>query len=200
MNSTETMASAGQFFLQSLRSQTSDSHKKLDSLPASAVLMTAELTSEAYTRYLQLMYPVIKWAEEQAYSHLPQNIELPGQFKRHKLILKDLDFLRSKPIQTHFTGFETTSVAESFGVAYVIEGSSLGGVYIAKNVKSVLGYDENGGLSFLIGNGNTTGSNWKSFLNSLTGFAVENDSQGEIIKTATRTFEAIYHHLSGFAE
>ncbi|RYG52731.1 MAG: hypothetical protein EOO01_06075 [Chitinophagaceae bacterium] len=199
MTQSENVATAQQLFLESLRAETTPSHKKLDSLPVSAVLMTPELTKQSYLTYLEKMYPVIKWAEDVAYGKLPENISLPGNFLRHTLLRNDIEFLGGNAADTDAPFVLIDSPAAAFGVAYVIEGSSLGGVYIAKNVKNHLGYDENGGLSFLIGNGKTTGSTWKLFLEQLTSFAVEKQKEQEVIASASAMFESIHNHLSASA-
>lgn len=82
------------------------------------------------------------------------------------------------------------------GIMYVVEGSTLGGRFILKNVQENLGYNEEKGASYFSGYGNKTGSFWKKYLNSLTEFESKTNSQEEIIEGADYAFRVIGKHLS----
>lgn len=185
-------------FLDHLRARTADSHKNLESLPVSISITSPDVTAEAYARYLNLMHDVIKDTEDHIFPLL-QNI-FPDLEERRKLPLinTDLNFLNytkttfSNPFTNETSKF---SVPFAMGILYVVEGSSLGGRFILKNLQSVLGYDENG-VAYFNGYGNKTGSSWKNFLNILTSYEAANNNGDEIVAGADFAFNAIRQHFS----
>ena len=53
---------------------------------------------------------------------------------------------------------------EALGSLYVMEGSTLGGQVIMRNVTLRLGFDDRFGCSYFAGHGANTGAMWRSFL------------------------------------
>ena len=85
-----------------------------------------------------------------------------------------------------------TSEAQLWGCLYVIEGATLGGQIIIKNLNRNIGLTAVSGASFFDGYGAQTGSRWKSFCAALTARNI--DSTGcsdEILRTANQTFDAL---------
>jgi heme oxygenase len=74
---------------------------------------------------------------------------------------------------------------------YVIEGSTLGGRIILKHIHTALGLDENKGASFFAGYGAETGIRWKKIMNIMSGYAVANKCEDEVIAGACHAFESI---------
>jgi len=185
-------------FLDQLRANTADSHKNLESLPVSVSITSPTVTAEAYAHYLQLMHDVIYDTETHIFPLL-QNI-FPDLEERRKLQLidEDLTFLNHTKTDSKlpFTeNLKTFSVPFAIGILYVVEGSSLGGRFILKNLQSALGYEENG-VSYFNGYGNKTGSSWKNFLNVLTEYEEKNGDSEAIIAGADFAFQAIHRHFS----
>lgn len=185
-------------FLELLRANTADSHKNLESLPVSASITSPNVTAEAYARYLKLMRDVIEDTENNIFPLL-QNI-FPDLEERKKLPLIDADlaFLNDSKTDSKwpFTqNSRTFSIPFAVGILYVVEGSSLGGRFILKNLQSALGYEENG-VSYFNGYGNKTGSSWKNFLNTLTEYEEKNGNSDEIIAGADFAFQSIHKHFS----
>ncbi len=77
-----------------------------------------------------------------------------------------------------------------FGALYVVEGSTLGGQYISRHLKSKFGLDETNGIAFFSGYGKDTGKMWNAFREKITAFAETTDNHEEIIKSANETFLA----------
>lgn len=184
-------------FLDNLRSKTSASHKNLESLPISKSIVNPKITVEEYALYLSLMHDVVKNLEEDIYPLLSDVIPDLGERKKAQLILNDLNFIKSEKKQNH-SPFEATEIKVPFamGIMYVVEGSTLGGRFIIKNIQESFGFDEENGASYFGGYGNKTGSYWKKFLNALTDFETQNNAEEEIIAGADYAFRAIHKHLS----
>ena len=184
-------------FLEQLRADTADSHKNLEKLPLSMSIMSPTVSAEAYALYLNRMHDVIKNTEENIFPLL-QNI-FPDLEERRKLPLinADLAFLNAPKTEfkSPFVFSEKISVPFAIGIVYVVEGSSLGGRFILKNLQTALGYDVEG-VSYFNGYGNKTGSSWKNFLNVLTTYEEQNNVGSEIIAGADFAFQSIHSHFS----
>jgi len=185
-------------FLDQLRAKTTDSHTNLEQLPVSISITSPDITNASYAHYLDLMYDVINQLETSIYPVIsPIVTDLDSRMKLH-LIEKDLVTLNHT--KAHFStpfGDEAKlhSLPFAMGIMYVVEGSTLGGRYILKNIEAVLKLDDTNGALYFAGYGNKTGSTWKNFLNVLTAYEQENDCGDEIIAGADFAFQSIHNHF-----
>ena len=83
--------------------------------------------------------------------------------------------------------------AEALGSLYVMEGSTLGGRVIQRNVERCLGFDGRFGCSYFAGYGANTGMMWRSFLARLDE-APATDAE-RIATGAAATFERLAYWL-----
>ena len=84
-----------------------------------------------------------------------------------------------------------TSPARAFGVAYVLEGSALGGQIVGRIVRDRLGYDREHGVAFFLGAGRHIGEDWRAFGHACDAYFADRDGQAEAIQAANETFEAM---------
>lgn len=184
-------------FLENLKNKTSIPHKNLEDLPISKSIVDPKVTIAAYGLYLSLMHDVVQHLEDRIYPMVSEII--PDLIERRKLSLLENDLKHTSfEKKAHFLPFENTenvSIPFAMGMVYVIEGSTLGGRYILKNIQENLGFDEEKGASYFAGYGNKTGSSWKKFLQILTEFETRTDSENEIIAGAAYAFESIHKHF-----
>lgn len=190
--------SASVIFLENLKNKTSIPHKNLESLPISKSIVDPKITIEQYGLYLSLMHDVVKNLEDKIYPIVSDIIPDLNERRKSHLLINDLKFT---PIEKKidFSPFEDAgkvSIPFAMGMVYVVEGSTLGGRFILKNINESFGFNEEKGATYFAGYGNKTGSSWKKFLNSLTEFEAQTNSQEEIIAGATYAFDAIHKHLS----
>ena len=183
-------------FLTTLKSETAVSHKKLESLPISSCIVSPDMKMNDYAHYLRLMYDVHYDVEEKIFPLLADlKIDLKERTKKH-LIEQDLNFLRFKtnsPTPVFHT--ENISIPFALGILYVVEGSTLGGRFILKNLETIDGLDQGNGVAYFTGYGNKTGSQWKLFLNFLTDYEEQFNCKAAIIEGATYAFDCIYNHF-----
>ncbi len=83
--------------------------------------------------------------------------------------------------------------AEAFGSVYVMEGSTLGGRIMERNVTRCLGLDQRSGCSYFAGYGAETGAMWRSFLARLD--AMPAVDAPRIAAGASATFECLERWL-----
>lgn len=184
-------------FLDSLRSQTSASHTSLEDLPISKKIVDPKITREDYILYLNLMLNVVKNLENDIYPIVATVIDDLDQRKKIPLLVNDILFAKGA-IGEYQAPFNTADISLPFamGIMYVVEGSTLGGRFILRNIQENLGFDEENGASYFSGYGTRTGSYWKKFLNKLTDFESETNSAEEIIAGADYAFTTIHKHLA----
>lgn len=95
-----------------------------------------------------------------------------------------------------------TTPEELLGCLYVIEGATLGGRIITRQLQTQLGLTPESGGAFFDGYGAQTGSQWKAFCTMLSNHAdqpvdpnADESRQAAIVAAANRTFETLTHWL-----
>ncbi|WP_428232367.1 biliverdin-producing heme oxygenase [Flavobacterium sp.] len=183
-------------FLDRLKSQTTAAHRKLESLPLSASILSPKMKLEEYCHYLSLMYDVHYSTQEIIFPLLKDLIPDLKEREKTQLIEEDLSFLNCKKSKTTSVFInQDITIPFALGIFYVVEGSSLGGRFILKNLETIPGLDQQKGVSYFTGYGNKTGSYWKNFLNILSVYNEQHNAEDEIIEGAVYAFECIYNHF-----
>lgn len=103
---------------------------------------------------------------------------------------RDLASLRSAPCATA-SPVMALSLPQALGALYVLEGSTLGGRLILREVERTLGLTDQCGASFFAGNGRRTGELWRSFCEALDRFSGETDAVVEGANDCFLDFERI---------
>ena len=190
---------APSLFLEKLRNATAQSHTNLESLPVSVSIMKPDVTAEEYILYLSMMYDVVCDAESNIFPALSSVISDLGERTKSGFIINDLITLgveRKENLLPLSNSLPNGSIAFKLGIMYVVEGSSLGGRVILKNISNTLGYDAAKGARYFAGYGGETGSHWKTFLNMLMAYESKYDCADDIIAGANYAFRAISLHFT----
>lgn len=183
-------------FLEKLKSHSAAAHKKLESLSVSASILCPDIKIAEYCFYLSLMYDVHKNTEEIIFPVLNTIIADLQQRKKTHLIENDLLYLKYKKHETSLI-FKDIHLTTAFclGILYVVEGSSLGGRYILKNVEKAQALNHQKGVSYFTGYANQTGSYWKLFTKLLQEYEQQYNCADQIIAGAVYAFDCIYSHF-----
>lgn len=88
------------------------------------------------------------------------------------------------------------AVAHAFGCLYVLEGATLGGQLITRQVTTSLGVTPEYGAAFFSGYGPATGPMWRSFGARLTAHATTPEHAAAMVATAQATFRAFARWLA----
>jgi|GEM_PF-394912 len=186
-------------FMQELRSATDPMHKGLEDNTISKKLMSPEVSLTDYAFYLRCMGEVIKTFDELVLPCVSSVVTDFEQRKKHQDIQQDLDFLYANGAEDRetkpFKGFiGNPSLAYALGYAYVIEGSTLGGRVILKQVAPALKLD-GPGTRFFTGYGAETGKFWKEYLQHFGVHILRNKLEQEAIQGAIDGFTDIGIHF-----
>jgi heme oxygenase len=90
------------------------------------------------------------------------------------------------------------NAAEQLGGLYVLEGSTLGGVQIARALQSIVPGVDGRGRRFFLGYGARHGAMWRAFVERLEGLATEPSAICYAERAAVKTFDEFEHWMSGW--
>lgn len=83
--------------------------------------------------------------------------------------------------------------ASCLGVSYVMEGSTLGGKFIAKKLQELEWIEKDKHLNFFLSYGDSRGEKWKDFLNLLNAYGDANPSrQTEVLAASEKAFQFMH--------
>ena len=155
--------------LSALRAQTGQMHSRLEKrMP----FFSARLDLSLYTRLIQAYYGFYQPLEAALLAGstwLPACLDL-GERLKVPTLLRDLQALGIEhpdelPVCTRLPVID--GVASALGVLYVLEGATLGGQVLRREMHARLGLDEHNGAAFLDVYGRDTGRRWKAYLSLL---------------------------------
>jgi heme oxygenase (biliverdin-IX-beta and delta-forming) len=152
--------------IQRLRQETEVDHQAVE---GSVPLMQGGLDTAQYVQCLQRIFGVVAAWEDHAAEVAPQWLR-PALTARQRKPLLELDlawFGVTKHDETRPALPKMDDLASLFGTMYVMEGSTLGGQFIARHVETTLHLTEGRGNSYFRGHGNRTGLMWKEFCEML---------------------------------
>lgn len=172
-----------------LKTGTAQAHRSLE---VAMNLTGTNATRERYVQYLKTLTSVHEALEPKLLND-PQLKslldDLPSR-ARTEAGQRDLSKLGENTARDAFTAqLPMNTVAEKLGVLYVLEGSTLGGQVLRRELKAA-GIDEEA-LHYVSGYGERTGPMWKKFLEALERGATTDDAKNEAVIAAQATFEQL---------
>lgn len=185
--------------LRRLREETRPEHEATEALMP---VMAPGLTVPEYTRVLRLLLPIIRGWEQWAAGAAPERLRpLLAARRRQHLLESDLRTMGEASAgaegdavdwaavvadgpEAQGTGFE----AAFLGAVYVMEGSTLGGRFLARQVEAALGLAPGRGNAYFQGHGDETGRLWREITAEIA--AVPEGESERVIRAAKRTFAA----------
>lgn len=156
-------------------------------------LMAPELTREQYVATLQRMYRAVAAWDDWSLQHVPARLQplLEGR-QRSVLLATDIVYFGAKvPEDLGMPALPQADVSEAefLGRMYVMEGSSLGGQYIARHVEDVLGLQPGNGDAYFRGYGEQTSAKWKAFQAVLSALS---DREADAVVSAAKEMFAFF--------
>lgn len=115
---------------------------------------------------------------------------LDDERRKLPLITRDLHALGVLELPARAPRIEMRSHAFAAGVAYVLEGKTLGSRFLLDEARTRLGLDADSGASFLAGYGARTGAMWRSYLDSLAALVAARGRRAQVLDGARCTFAA----------
>ncbi len=135
-------------------------------------------TPQQYTALLRMFYAYYHTLELKMDQYLSKEI-IPDIEERRKsaAILQDIRYMGdTAPMEDHAVQMpEISSWPQAMGAAYVLEGSTLGGVFIARMIRGQLQLPTGEGFSFFNGYGDAIHHMWRKFHVHLNSLEEKND-------------------------
>ncbi|WP_322906767.1 biliverdin-producing heme oxygenase [Paenibacillus campi] len=189
--------------LERLRIDTADAHQQIENNSYARSMMDKTMTLPQYTNYLQLFYGFLQPLEQRAlHSGLPQQLGLDMNM-RGKTALLERDLLHlglttqqlsELPLCTELPDISTAE--RLIGCFYVIEGSTLGGQIITKQLMKFLPVEPEAGISYFNGYGQHTRDQWLSFRELVLKWGDSDPSRQEIVYSARDTFRLLQQWIN----
>ncbi|MFT3683076.1 MAG: biliverdin-producing heme oxygenase [Ferruginibacter sp.] len=182
--------------IEKLRAATGPVHQELDA--SLMPVFKATDTKEKYGRLLRGFYGFFQPVTALIDKHLDKTYLTDySERRRPATIINDLQALQlpAEDIAAAVQLPVISNRAAAFGAYYVLEGSTLGGVYLSKMLAEQLQIDENSGLSFFYGYGKMSRERWNVFVDALNRFAAASNEEDAITNAAIETFALFKIHL-----
>jgi heme oxygenase len=184
--------------LEDIKAQTLENHIKLEKSELLSLFSSKSIDVQTYRLILTLFYGYFHPLEKRldALASIPRLLPDYETRRKSSLLLSDLQALNatqaaevSLPLCPDLP--EVADEAQAFGCLYVMEGSTLGGKFIAQKLQNNLGLTASSGAAFFHGYGQETGMRWKTFQQALQSFAEQSGQQEAIIHSANQTFDKL---------
>ena len=181
--------------LSRLRSETSPYHEALEQNAFNQALRVGTLTAAETAHFLAKMYGFLvpyETALQQHAAEFSPAWAVPERLRAH-LIREDFDQTDMAPALPLCPAMPPLHTRlQLLGALYVVEGSTLGGQVITRQLAQV-------GIplrTYFTGYGARTGPRWKSFCQLLTETATSAADQNEIVTSACLTFQRLDQWIS----
>ena len=179
-----------------LREATKLPHHSLDHHPVLLPLLRSDLSAVQYGDALAALHNIYAQSEAWVFDFLSQNAGLFDYRSRRKLpaLEADLASLGRTPVQTFARVSASPTIGAFIGILYTLEGSTLGGQFIARNLIRL----PHAGLpmQFFAGYGDLTRQRWADFLR-FADAKCPLDEYEEATATAVSLFGTLKAHLDG---
>lgn len=185
--------------LSRLKIETAECHTRLEN---ALDLMRPEWSREDYVALLEGFYGYVAPWEEAAAGSMPAHLrEFFERRRKAALLAADLALLTREPARAQtVTTIEhlpsMNSIGRVFGSMYVMEGSTLGGRFIAPHFATLFGLQSSRGNAYFDGYGSRTGSMWNAFRETASA-TVPRDQYDAAIDAAIATFDGLHDWLVG---
>ena len=184
--------------LQDLRAGTAELHIALEKrLP----FFSEQLDANAFRRLMQAYYGFYRPLESAllASACIPADLDIAPRLKTPTL-QRDLHALGESPEGLeHLPLCRQLPVIESsaacLGVLYVLEGATLGGQILRREIATRLSLDADNGAAFLDVYGAATGRRWRDFIEYLGARPMDVAERAAVVAAAQTTFSCFEHWL-----
>ncbi len=169
--------------IKRLKEETRILHEEIEAQNLAKQIMDHSIRLETYQLLLLQNYIAYRETEKEIQKFIPGYAG-----KKHLQLKQDLKQLNvSAEIPLENAIFECHSKAEALGAAYVVEGSALGGLLLAKNIKNctaLAGIEQH---YFFNGDKNNL-HDWNNFKEELENYEFSKIEEEEAIEKAKETF------------
>ncbi len=188
-----------------LRAATASTHERMHAHAGFGAAAAGTIETPDYRRLLVRLYGFHRPFEDLARSAMDVfGIDLDMSARaRSPLLLADLQAIGLAPNTAATLPLWRPSVrlgskGSVLGALYVLEGSTLGGVQIARALKTRVGNGLGKALLFFVGRGARQGAMWRDLLEELKSLREDDDEAMQAEDAAVATFKAFEDWMAGW--
>lgn len=190
-------------FRQSLKTVTQPLHDALEKSPLAQSLASGTVNLSTYKTYLSKLYTLHAYCESEvaAFAEWGEYGIDPDQRRRLPMLIDDLNALGINPsdLPLSFHWNHTWDFPTAVGVMYVLEGSTMGGMYLAQRLLLLTGHDGQPATRYFRGYGDETIPMWSDYCRFLNQYAYKHpDEQSKITDGACAMFTELQGVLNAF--
>ena len=171
--------------LQTLRDQTSVLHKEIEKDNTAGLIMDHSITLEEYKLLLLQNYLAYKVVEDEIKRFEPEFSTDKSQRLAEDLRMLGIDF--KSPLAYFKDDFYCNDSIEALGAAYVLEGSAMGGMLIAKELQHCKNLASIGTHHFFNGERKNV-QGWKEFMKKVNSREFSEEETQKATLKAKETF------------
>ena len=183
--------------LSRLKNETRPQHEAIEN---ALDLMSEGLTTEGYRYRLERLYGFYRPVEQIVYNldGWPAALEIQARRKTPLLEadLRALGIATPNELPRCQDLPDLRTLPRAFGCLYVMEGATLGGQFITRHIRRVLGIGPETGGRFFQSYGDDVGPRWKGFRAALAAYASP-ANEDEVVRGAAETFEKLHRWYTG---
>ena len=169
--------------IKKLKEETRDLHEQIEEQNLAKRIMDHSIDLSTYKLLLLQNFLAYRETETEIKNHLPNY-----SAKKHLQLKQDLEQLNvSTTIALQNATFKCHSPAEALGAAYVVEGSALGGLLLAKNLDKCSNLAQIDQHYFFNGDKDNL-KDWNSFKKELEEYHFSETEETEAVEKAKATF------------
>ncbi|MHA6281037.1 biliverdin-producing heme oxygenase [Salinimicrobium sp. CAU 1759] len=166
-----------------LKAETQELHDQIEEKNLARQIMDGSIDLETYKLLLLQNYIAYKHTETEIHRFLPNYTG-----SKHLQLRRDLENLEmTTAIPPKNVDFQCNSPAEALGAAYVVEGSALGGMVLAKKLKNCPALEGLPAQNFFNGDKENL-KEWRNFKEQLEHYPFSQSEEVEAIQKAKDTF------------
>ena len=188
-----------------LRAATAPAHERMHAHPGFAAAAAGAIGIADYRRLIARVYgfhlPFEAAARAAAASSgfdfdVERRTRSPALLADLKALGVEAETIARLPLCGRAFSFASESVL--LGAFYVLEGSTLGGVQIARTLRGVVGDDAGDGRRYFLGRGDRQSTMWRDFLERLEVLSEDFEESAKAIDAAVATFEDFETWMAGW--
>jgi heme oxygenase (biliverdin-IX-beta and delta-forming) len=188
-----------------LRTATATAHERMHAHAGFGAAAAGTIEAPDYRRLLVRLYGFHRPFEDAARSAVDlfrMDLDLRVRARSH-LLLADLQTIGFEPsaaatLPLWRPSVRLVSKGSLLGALYVLEGSTLGGVQIARALKNRVGNGLGKALLFFVGRGERQGAIWRELLRELESLREDDEEAMRAEDAAVATFKAFEDWMAGW--
>lgn len=177
--------------LEALKKETAQLHEEVEQENLARFIMDGSINQEQYDTLLRQNFMVYKGVEDfvnSRYEKLPDVLKSFAGFKKTNRLAQDIMAISNVPLPTALKAVGPRDTCSIIGKLYVIEGSMVGGMMMAKRLKDCHHLDHIEQHHFYNDDASANASRWRNFKEAVGELSFSEKEIDKAVISAKKTF------------